>query len=156
RTTTTGSAWCSSMARLLLLGCSGVSRYNRMAMRQTAREQAERRKYPRVKLNVAAVIGIGDRWMRGLLIDISRGGMQVRVMEEIPARLRGAKLRFVARKQECTAEGNVQWVARGDAGVTFTQSNPALRDFLIQLERLAQPLSGSLLQEIVEVEIELL
>jgi hypothetical protein len=80
--------------------------------------------------------------------------MQVRVREGISVQPRTAKLRLLRGKTECTAEGRVQWVARGDVGVSFERVDPALVDWVRKLEPLSSP-NRHAQTEVTEVEIEL-
>ena len=122
---------------------------------------SDRRRFDRyaIRLRVVMRIGRDGSRSRGMIMDLSRGGMFVQT--RTPLRLaQPVDIRFHARPDmECTASGRVARVfetkmMRG-FGVSFERTNDTFDKLLGLVERLRPEVRSQFLLEVIEKELEI-
>jgi len=112
----------------------------------------ERRKYERYRLDLPVTLSVAGRWMRGKILDISAGGLQVHADDEI-APSRTVRLRLLRRDQECTATGITRWSRGRGVGIEFDEIDPALRALLDDFSTLRPTFHRTLVAQLSEAEL---
>jgi hypothetical protein len=98
----------------------------------------EKRKQVRVSIGIAVSIRIDDGGKgiedRGEIVNLSQGGMLLRVKKPLPERAKLVLRVLWPPSRTCMARGEVIWQKPGSAGITLSQPNADYGDLLHQLE----------------------
>ena len=98
----------------------------------------EKRKQVRVSIGIAVSIRIDDGGKgiedRGEIVNLSQGGMLLRVKKPLPERAKLLLRVLWPPSRTCMARGEVIWQKPGSAGITLSQPNADYGDLLHQLE----------------------
>ena len=98
----------------------------------------ENRKQVRVSIGIAVSIRIDDGGKgledRGEIVNLSQGGMLLRVKKPLPERAKLVLRILWPPSRTCMARGEVIWQKPGSAGITLSHPNADYGDLLHQLE----------------------
>jgi len=122
---------------------------------------SDRRRHDRyaIRLRVVMRVGADRKKARGMIMDLSRGGMFVQTRQQMRL-AQPVDLRFRARPDmECSARGRVVRVfetkmLRG-FGISFEQLNETFEKLLVLVERLRPEVRAQFLLEVMERELDI-
>jgi hypothetical protein len=122
---------------------------------------SDRRRFDRyaIRLRVAMRLGHDRKRARGMIMDLSRGGMFVQTRN--PLRLaQPVEIHFRARPDmDCSATGRVARVFEAKMlrgfGIDFARINETFEKLLVLVERLRPEVRSQFLLEVMEKELEI-